>query len=271
MIQPMNLPPITSALLERLERVPFTRVWDSLKRAEQRPDNPFGVTLLEADGLYASIVSSLPHAPWYNAITGLTEENLVRLEEILRRFEGQGIKPRLTLGATQLTPKLGQALFDHSLVACGVGSTLYAVPTALERDPSSSLTVRELAQGEDTETFDALAVEAYGFTHPVEAALAAVQNEQPNLRRYLALEDGRSIAAGAMLVSDGIAYLAGAATIPSARGRGAQSALIRQRLSDAAQCSKLVVVTTAFASQSQQNLERFGFRLAQVKTLWTTR
>jgi ribosomal protein S18 acetylase RimI-like enzyme len=267
----MNLPPITTALLERLERLPFTRVWNSLERAEQRPGNPFGVTLLAVDGLYASIVSSLPQAPWFNVITGLTAANRVRLEPMLRQFEVQGIKPRLSLGSAQLTSELGQTLFDHGLVACGVGSTLYGVPSALEGNPFSSLTVRELARGEDIETFDALTLEAYGFTHPVERALAVVQNQHLNLRRYLALENGHAIAAGALLVSDGIAYLAGAATIPSARGRGAQSALIRQRLSDAAQCSELVVVTAAFASQSQQNLERFGFRLAQVKTFWTTR
>jgi hypothetical protein len=62
-------------------------------------------------------------------------------------------------------------------------------------------------------------------------------------------------------------YLAGAATIPARRGRGCQSALITRRLRDAA-APRPVVVTTAFGSSSQSNLQRHGFRIVHTRALW---
>ncbi|WP_143653371.1 hypothetical protein [Streptosporangium subroseum] len=52
------------------------------------------------------------------------------------------------------------------------------------------------------------------------------------------------------------------------RNRGCQSALIQQRLHDAADTSPYVVVTTAFGSPSQANLQRLGFTITHTRTLW---
>ena len=50
---------------------------------------------------------------------------------------------------------------------------------------------------------------------------------------YLAELEGRPIAAATLYMHEGVALMGGASTIPSARGRGAQLALLERRLQDA--------------------------------------
>ncbi len=267
----MKLPPLTPALLERLEQATRSKGQAALKRAAQLPGNPHGVTLIGSHGLSGSIVVSLPELPWYNLITGLSEDNLAQLPGLLEEYARREVQPTLILSATCLTEQVGNSLFDLGFAARRHSSTLYIVTERLETKPAAGVIVRELERGEDASRFNAVLTEGYGFTSPHQRSLLELENDSPNVRRYLGFVDGRPAAAAALAVQDSVAYLAGAATIPNFRGRGAQTALIHQRLNDAAVCSELTVVTTAFASQSQHNLERVGFRLAQVKTSWARR
>lgn len=86
---------------------------------------------------------------------------------------------------------------------------------------------------------------------------------------FLAEKDGRLIATGSMILSDGVAVLAGASTIPEARRQGAQNALLDVRLQEAAarDCDLAMMVTEP-GSASQRNAERNGFRIAYTRTKW---
>ena len=86
---------------------------------------------------------------------------------------------------------------------------------------------------------------------------------------FLAELDGQPIATGAMSLHDGVALLAGASTIPEARNRGAQAALLQGRLRYAAQqgCD-LAMMCAAPGSASQRNAERQGFRIAYTRIKW---
>lgn len=152
-----------------------------------------------------------------------------------------------------------------------MGTTLYAAAQPPQGGRIPGVVVRELALMEETATFNTVLLGGYEFTHPTQRALALVENEGPGVRRYLALVGGEPAAVATLTEHDGVASLAGATTLPTMRGRGAQTALIRARLVDAAQSCELVTVTTAFASRSQQNLENNGFRLAHIKTSWVPR
>ncbi|MEZ4457000.1 MAG: GNAT family N-acetyltransferase [Gemmatimonadales bacterium] len=86
---------------------------------------------------------------------------------------------------------------------------------------------------------------------------------------FLAEAEGRAIAAGALSLHDGVALLAGAATIPSARRRGAQNALLAARLAHAARHgADLAMMVAQPGSASQRNAERRGFRVAYSRTKW---
>jgi GNAT superfamily N-acetyltransferase len=78
-----------------------------------------------------------------------------------------------------------------------------------------------------------------------------------------------AIAGGASFrITDGIAQLTGAATLPVHRRRGVQTALLTARLAEAgASGCDLAVITTAAGSKSQENVTRQGFTLLYTRAI----
>lgn len=88
-------------------------------------------------------------------------------------------------------------------------------------------------------------------------------------RPFIAELDGKAISTGALYVYDDIALLAGASTLPEARRRGAQNALLNARLRYAVeQGCTIALMGAAPGSQSQRNAEKNGFRIAYTRTKW---
>lgn len=89
---------------------------------------------------------------------------------------------------------------------------------------------------------------------------------------FLAELDGRAVATGALSIWEGVALLAGASTVPEARKRGAQLALLDARLAHAAAhgCD-LAMMCALPGSASQRNAERQGFRIAYTRIKWRVR
>jgi GNAT superfamily N-acetyltransferase len=86
---------------------------------------------------------------------------------------------------------------------------------------------------------------------------------------FIAELDGRPVGTGALAIHDGIALLAGASTIPSARKQGAQKALLEARLRFAADNGgDLATMSALPGSASQRNAERQGFRIAYTRIKW---
>jgi N-acetylglutamate synthase-like GNAT family acetyltransferase len=159
-------------------------------------------------------------------------------------------------------------------------------PLDVERaaDDPPGVTVERL-QKEDERTWIDIAVEA--FTHLDGTGSAADDSSQtavmeevmgdflaaPGIHTYLSRLDGRPVGEGAMcLAGDNIALLAGAGTIPDARGRGVQKALLRRRLADAREAgAELAVVVTAPGTRSQENVMRRGFILLYTRIILVKR
>lgn len=89
---------------------------------------------------------------------------------------------------------------------------------------------------------------------------------------FLAELDGRPVATGALSICEGVAVMAGASTVPEARRRGAQLALLDARLAHAAAhgCD-LAMMCAQPGSASQRNAERQGFRIAYTRAKWRVR
>ena len=86
---------------------------------------------------------------------------------------------------------------------------------------------------------------------------------------FLAELDGRAVATGALSICEGVALLAGASTVPEARRRGAQLALLDARLAyAAAHGCDLAMMCALPGSASQRNAERQGFRIAYTRAKW---
>ena len=92
----------------------------------------------------------------------------------------------------------------------------------------------------------------------------------PGALAFLARIEGKVVGGcgGRVIPEARIAAFFGTATLPEYRGRGVQTALIAQRLHEAAlaQC-EYAVVSTNPGSGSQRNMERRGFRVAYTKTV----
>ncbi len=85
---------------------------------------------------------------------------------------------------------------------------------------------------------------------------------------FLALIDGRPVGCGSLHVVDGIGWLGGAATLPSHRGRGVQTALLGHRLQLAAARGCEMVAATALPSgASARNMHRLGFTHVQTQAV----
>lgn len=98
---------------------------------------------------------------------------------------------------------------------------------------------------------------------PVMQEVSATFFHQDKVTHLLVELDGVVAAAGAVAVIDETATIFATGTLPSFRGRGAQSALIRGSLEVAmANRCTLAMATTACGSTSQRNFERQGFQIA---------
>ena len=102
--------------------------------------------------------------------------------------------------------------------------------------------------------------------------LSRVSARRPDGLSFLAEIENEPVATGALSICEGVALLAGASTVPEARRRGAQLALLDARLAYAAQqgCD-LAMMCAQPGSSSQRNAERQGFRIAYTRMKWRLR
>ncbi len=87
--------------------------------------------------------------------------------------------------------------------------------------------------------------------------------------QFIALREGEFAGGASLCLSDdGVAQLAGAATLPAHRRRGVQSALLAARLAYAAErgCD-VATITTQPGSRSQENSQRQGFDMLYVRAI----
>jgi GNAT superfamily N-acetyltransferase len=121
-----------------------------------------------------------------------------------------------------------------------------------------------------------------GFIHPDTQGLASHEEfprealervigdmaSAEGFRRFLARRDGRPAGGASMHVTDGVAALCGASTLPEHRRRGVQTQLVHQRLAAAAAAGcELGVTTTLPGSKSQENAQRLGFAVLYTRAI----
>jgi len=115
--------------------------------------------------------------------------------------------------------------------------------------------------------FGTIVATAFGWPEQVAPWIARTVG-RPGWHHYMAFEGERPVATGAFFAAGEFAWLDLASTLPEARGRGAQSALLYRRAIDAAAagCRWLTVETAEERpdnpAPSYRNMVRAGFRVA---------
>ncbi len=152
-------------------------------------------------------------------------------------------------------------------------SVLYR-PVALPAPPSDSSVRVVRVDAADASRWARTAAEGWGSENAqlgeFVLSIGRVQAAATGFHGFLAEDGGRSIAAGGLFIHERMALLAGASTIPSARRRGAQLALLAARLQFAVEAGcDLAMIVALPGSGSQRNAERHGFRIAYTRVKWS--
>lgn len=101
-------------------------------------------------------------------------------------------------------------------------------------------------------------------------ALAQLVIRNPCVTGFIAWVDGQPAGSAALGVREGTASFFSTATHPRFRRRGVQAALIHARLAFAQRAGcDLAVVTTSPGSDSQRNVQRFGFDIGYTRVTFT--
>lgn len=239
-------------------------------RARAQPGSP--ATWIEVAGAYAMF--DTPRSPVTQTfglgLTGPPEPaDFERLEAF---FTDRGAPTH-----HEVSPLAGQAVFDRlqdrgyraieltTILVRRLNDLRAAVPD------EPRLAVRGIEPGEEALFAD---VSARGWSEAVEFAdlirdFASVGAGRENGWSFFAEWDGQPIATASLAIESRIAVLAGASTLPQARRRGAQFALLDARLRLAARrgCD-LAMMGASPGSASQRNAERHGFRVAYTRVKW---
>ena len=145
----------------------------------------------------------------------------------------------------------------------------------VEPTPSDNprVSVRRLDPGEE-QLWSKLSAAAWSSDHPELHAflldLGHIVASAAGAVPFLALLDGKPAGTAVLRCDSGVAIFAGAATVPDARNRGVQRALLEARMRHAAAngCD-LAMMCASPGSASQRNAERQGFRIAYTRTKWS--
>lgn len=135
--------------------------------------------------------------------------------------------------------------------------------------PENNLSVEEISFDE-TEMFNDIMKDAFEFEKGLEKLLTQTI-ERDGWKHYLAKENDTAIGAASVFLNGKYASLAISGTKQNARGKGAQTSLITQRINDAynAGCEYIIVETAEDKpdkpSVSNRNIKRFGFEQAYLR------
>jgi GNAT superfamily N-acetyltransferase len=121
--------------------------------------------------------------------------------------------------------------------------------------------------------FAAVELEGYGMPGFLRDVLAALPG-RPGWSCYVAYAGDRPCGAGAMFIDGDSAWAGFGATVPEARGRGAQSAILAARIRDAAEAGCRTITTETGVKEegrparSYRNLLRAGFEEVYERPNW---
>lgn len=257
------MPPITA---RSVEDVLTAKAALDYGRAAQ--DFPGAALRRFGERVVATRMPALPNAAPFTKARGLSLADRGTLGDLVAFYRETGQHLRVELWAQDDVPDLRRLLQAEGLAPTTATVALSAPSCASPPSLPTGVQVDQV-DGTDPRYLDVL---VDGYQVPPEdrdlRRMLAIEHSTPGLCRYLATVDGQPAAAAALFPHSGWSVLVGAATLPAFRRRGAQSALISRRLSDASATSSTVVVTAAKESASHANLERLGFTVRNVRTLW---
>jgi len=269
-LDPLLFPTVDIALARRLERAEAMANAASVdSRCECQPD--VGAEWTEVAGVYAMFDG--PASPLTQTFgLGLFEPFLAAEFDQIEAFFGRRGASTFHEVSSFAAPETLLLLSERGYSPIEASTVLVRPTSATSFAEAGEIAVRTIASSEIAK-WSRVAADAWGSEspeiRPFIEEIGGVVARARGVTCFIAERQGEPIATAALNVQNGIALLAGAATIPSARRQGAQRELLRSRLAFAAiQGIALAMVVTQPGSASQRNAERQGFRPVYTRAKW---
>lgn len=193
-----------------------------------------------------------------------------QLDEIETFFRERGapvqheLSPLAGVATTALLVSRGYVPIEHSSVM------VQELDSVTESVPAAGLRVRVMEESDRSAWIDA-AVGGWGEAVPGDMMreISTLASHNTSMVHVLVESEGRIISTGSLGLCGKVALLAGASTLPTARGRGGQAAALAARFVEAKRrgCTMAMIVAEP-GSTSQRNAERRGFAIAYTRTKW---
>lgn len=217
-------------------------------------------------GLRASMATA-EHYGFLNTIEGVTAKSVEALPEMLRAFPDHH---RPTIIATFPSPALIDRLRGEGYEPAPVRPLAYWRPgtgVCPANMPGDGWRIREVSTTEKSTGFLDLLDAGYAASSDV-AAFIRAEHALTIVRGFIASRKDRPLATAAMSLHTTGAVIGGAATLPAARGSGAQTALLAYRLRLVEKLGvPLAAATAAPGTASLRNLTQMGFTIVE-RTAW---
>jgi GNAT superfamily N-acetyltransferase len=239
--------------------------------ARARVDKEIGSTWIECAGAYA-VFDGVDSPVTQSFGLGIFEEPTAESMDKMERF----FFDRGAAAMHEVCPLAGVATIDllcsRGYRPLEISSVLYQPIESQESADEGAINVRAIGV-EEAPLWTKVNARGWAHDHPefrsfLEDFGGLIAAREQSVC-FLAEIDGQPGAAGVLCLHEGVALFGGAATVPEMRRRGLQAALLRARMSYAADhgCDLAMMVTEA-GSQSQRNAERTGFRIAYTRIKW---
>jgi hypothetical protein len=256
---------MTPALLEGIERDAVLAEWRAA------PDELRSRLILgwsQVDGALVTRLERMDNG-WFNRVIGLGMEKPARRDvvaQMVAGFRATGSKQF----SVQVAPGAQPAELSSWLKGLGLEPTSRVAklvrPPGPIPAPACQLQVAPV-ELRDAAAFGKVSCAGWGLPAPLAGWMASLVGRE-RLRAYLAWDAGEPVAAAILYFGDdNLAWVGGAATLPSHRGRGAQSALIARRIADAKDYT--LVAETQEDDASFRNCLKSGFHRAYVRESFT--
>lgn len=267
---------VTDALLaQRVEEAEANDWAAFVEGLAAMPGNPYGAEVRRFGEVIALAVPGMHLRRLPNRIMLAGPGAADHLDQAIAFLRGKSVSPiRVDVSPFAQNGAFLQGLAERGFRQTGFAMALYGAPDQIgRRGAPEGVEVRLAETAEDIEWLAWLNPLVFELSGPTWERWMGDEMRttarHPQWRSYIAYVDGQRAAGAQLRIDGGVGSLWSAGTLPTYRGRGAQSALIARRAADAAAAGcDLLVTQTEVGSVSQCNMERAGLRIAYAKAIY---
>ncbi len=271
----MKLPLLSPELVWKLDNVHTLFDLDRLGGLARLEGNPFRIEI-QKFGRATAFTSPVINDTYYNKLLGFGAPDTEMLPLIASYVMAKAAPTlRVDLLPNEIDETVADSLTSFGLRHVDFQAGFYGLPEIGDIPPPPGVSIQNVDSDADLDLF----LELFHGGWDMEAAtLPTFQKtmrywkDLPGWHLYLACLDGVARGIGIMFITEEVAYMAVAATLPDFRGRGCEKMLLHHAIRRAKELGCAIIFGTCDAtSPTARNYDRMGLKLAYHKAIWKLR